>query len=150
MPHPTPVALTLALLLALVACGDSSESKPKPPSTPAEAIEAMKRSFGATAADRTATAERIKSASTRPLTSADVEALLEFIPAMKAVEGDKKKQAELMTAKVLSTPEWSILFGRIMLAAGEAKSPRPDSKRAADVEVVRPYLDRLEGTPPLR
>lgn len=143
---PTVVALSFLL----TGCGESKTEEPKsstanPPAGVTDAMAAAAKALAASPDSRKAAIEGVRTAASRPLTAADVEAVLEFMPKMRDAEGDRAKMAEILRADAPRLAEWGLLSARIVSAAQMAKSGRINEKYAADVEVVRPYLDRLEA-----
>jgi|GEM_PF-4400598 len=83
----------------------------------------------------------------RPLTATDVENYLALAPEMRTAAGTQGAAAALLAQRGLSGMEWGVLSGRIMALrmALHTPSAKLDSKTAADVEVLRPFADRLNA-----
>lgn len=165
--------LAAALALGLAACGEDGGAKPtganggKPGKalSPSELAEAMRRGGADPAAARAAAermakelgsalpkeadleqaralAEPLQRMATRPLTSADLETYLALWPRVRGIA--KKTDLE---PHGLTTLEWSVLWARIQAATAvlqKGTAPK-DDRMAADLEVVRPYLSRLQA-----
>ena len=138
------IAIGLVMLFGVAGCGGSDE-----PSSPAggpgnragldpKSMEDLMRNSGG--------AEGMARAASRPLTAQDVETFIEVFPEYQtAVRAPGGFQA--FFSKHGLTADWVMMPSRIMAAAAAARMPGlASSERAkADVEVVRPFLDRLAG-----
>lgn len=82
----------------------------------------------------------------RPLTPADVELYLALAPRMREAAAGQGAAAAVLAERGLSGMEWGALSGRIGALRMALRVPDAtlDPKTAADVDVLRPFADRLE------
>lgn len=154
MPWPRPTLVALAVTAVLAACGDSSpppvrpefvEIQPKvPPSSRPEVAEAVRAALAsATGGGGPGALDRAKELTTRALTDADIERFLVLMPKIRAAGSDRTKVLSTLEAEGLSVMEWGPLAARITTAALGVKSGMGVGANEADIDVVRPHLDRV-------
>lgn len=158
-------AIAASILCLLSGCGDDASSTPKDPSkalTPAELGEALKRGN----ADSRATARELearlkeelgphfadgaakaKEMTSRPLTGADVERFLELAPVLYPIRKDMAATGKALTARGMTFVDYTLTMSRIMAARMQLRTGKDpaDELRKQDVEVVRPYADRIDA-----
>lgn len=176
MLRPAPlarVASPVLALLALAACGDEP-AKPQGPAAPAVSPEklaeelrklgndpdALRKAIGAVdpaagrhvGTDLAAAADRVKELAGRPLTSTDVERYLAVLPKVRAAGATGTGLAAILAEAGLTMPEWGALVGRMTAARIASRLPAEnlDARMKADLELLRPYLDRLSPTGPAK
>lgn len=158
-------AIAASLLCLLSGCGDDAGGSPKDPSralTPAELGEALQRGKAdpqATARELEATlkeqlgphladgAAKAKEMTERPLTAADVERFLELAPVLYPIRKDMAATGKALTARGTTFVEYTLMMSRIMAARMQLRTGKDpaDERRKQDVEVVRPYADRIDA-----
>ena len=162
-------AIAASLLCLLSGCGDDAGGSPKDPSkapskalTPAELGEALKRGNAdpqVTARELEATlkeqlgphfadgAAKAKEMTSRPLTAAHVEQFLELAPVLYPIRKDMAATGKALTARGTTFVEYTLMMGRIMAARMQLRTGKDpaDELRKQDVEVVRPYADRIDA-----
>lgn len=150
IPRLLAVACLPCAALLLASCGDAEPPKPDP-RTPAELGRAFQDAFKKDMSEASRAgadwAARAKEMSTRAITSADVERFLAVMPKLRDAEGDPKSLQAALADQGLSMVEWSMLAMRITTLASSVNKPpeRLDERTQADLEVLRPYLDRLNA-----
>jgi hypothetical protein len=154
MPRLDRTLFVLALSSVVAACGDSSpppvkpevvDIQPKlPPSTSPEVAEAVRAAIAsATAGGRPGALDRATGLTSRPLTNADIERFLVLMPKIRAAGSDRAKVLSTLEADGLSVMEWGPLAARISSAALGVKSGMGMGANEADIDVVRPHMDRI-------
>jgi hypothetical protein len=138
----SPVALALAGLLA--ACGDAKSAGSAASSAPGSTAAAdASPPSGAKAGTP---ADRARALSKRPLTADDVEAYLVLLPISRKSGRGGNPKAEI-EAHGWTISEWVVLQARVTAAYIGAKSHGnavgAPASTGSDVEVVRPFLDRI-------
>ncbi len=109
-----------------------------------ELTDALKQRLGPTLEED---GRKAKAFAERPLTSADVETYLALAPRMREAAQLQGAAAAVLAEKGLSGMEWGVLSGRIQALRMALRVPgaKLDPKTAADVEVLRPFADRLDA-----
>jgi len=163
------VFLAFVLGALLPRCGDDAPSgdskKSGRPVTPDELAEAMRKSGAPEDFERVAreAAEKVKESmgggdleemgrkasalGARALTAADVETYIAVSPKVRGKQGKPQEMSAVLAEHGLTMAEWLVLNGRItsMLFATKLPKDKLDAKIAADVETVRPFVDRIEA-----
>jgi hypothetical protein len=82
----------------------------------------------------------------RPLTAADVDRFLAMAPLLYPIRKDMAATEKVLAEHGTTFVEYTFLMGRIMAARMQlrlGKDPT-DERQKQDVEVVRPYADRID------
>lgn len=108
-------------------------------------IERMSAELGATlGGDVHDVARKAKALAERRLTSADLDTYLALMPKVR----NAGATAEVLADHGLTVTEWQVLRARVMSLTAMASLPEAARKPelAADLETIRPYLDRLKAS----
>ena len=150
-PTALAVALSLALLLTLAACGDSEPTvtiNGRPVKVPA-GTSAFNQAFGEKMREA---AEKARAFSERGLVAADVQRYLELSPKWRELAGNPGATEKMLSENGMAVLEWASLQGRIMTLMASIKMDAVSEKLKADAEVVRPFMPQIEAAlkPPPR